>query len=123
MRSWLAEGRIGPDSLVWHEGWSDWREAHTVFPELAAEHWEAFGGPTDAQGPPGAVPEDSDIFTAPRRTTPRAHAIIIALLVAAVIVLFLVFLYVLFRPPAGAQASAKGLVPGGRLAISVAQSG
>jgi len=35
MRAWLAEGRITPDSLVWREGWRDWKEAIEVFPEGA----------------------------------------------------------------------------------------
>ena len=37
MRSWLAEGRISGDSLVWREGWRDWREASGVFAELRAQ--------------------------------------------------------------------------------------
>jgi hypothetical protein len=36
MRSWLAEGRVGTDTLVWREGWRDWREAGSVFPQLFA---------------------------------------------------------------------------------------
>jgi hypothetical protein len=35
MRTWIAERRITPDSLVWREGWRDWQEAQSVFPELA----------------------------------------------------------------------------------------
>lgn len=31
MRQWLQEGRITPDTLVWREGWRDWREARGVF--------------------------------------------------------------------------------------------
>ncbi|MCC6124596.1 MAG: DUF4339 domain-containing protein [Pirellulales bacterium] len=34
LRAWLAEGRIGTDTLVWREGWRDWREAGDVFPQL-----------------------------------------------------------------------------------------
>ena len=34
MRTWLAEGRVGTDTLVWREGWRDWREAGDVFPQL-----------------------------------------------------------------------------------------
>jgi hypothetical protein len=35
MRSWLAEGRVSPDTLVWHEGWRDWQDAAAVFPQLS----------------------------------------------------------------------------------------
>lgn len=31
MRQWLQEGRITPDTMVWREGWRDWREARGVF--------------------------------------------------------------------------------------------
>ena len=34
MRTWLGEGRVSADSLVWREGWHDWQEAGTVFPKL-----------------------------------------------------------------------------------------
>jgi hypothetical protein len=34
MSAWLAEGRVSADSLVWREGWRDWREAGAVFPHL-----------------------------------------------------------------------------------------
>lgn len=34
MRQWLTEGRVSGDSLVWREGWPDWRPAGQLFPEL-----------------------------------------------------------------------------------------
>jgi hypothetical protein len=34
MRQWLAEGRIGHNTLVWREGWRDWRQALDVFQQL-----------------------------------------------------------------------------------------
>lgn len=37
MRKWLGEGRVGADSLVWREGWSDWKTASDVFPGLPGE--------------------------------------------------------------------------------------
>lgn len=46
MRKWLDEGRVSADSLVWREGWDDWRLAGTVFPELS---------PTPAAAPAPAV--------------------------------------------------------------------
>lgn len=32
MLTWLAEGRISPDALLWRDGWRDWRAATDVFP-------------------------------------------------------------------------------------------
>jgi hypothetical protein len=34
MRSWIREGRVSGDSLVWREGWPQWRVAVQAFPEL-----------------------------------------------------------------------------------------
>ena len=50
MRKWVGEGRVSNDSLVWREGWTDWRTAGQVFPSLA--------GPTGspaAAGPAAVV--------------------------------------------------------------------
>lgn len=34
MRQWLAQRRVGADSMVWREGWADWKRASIVFPLL-----------------------------------------------------------------------------------------
>lgn len=34
MKSWLDEGRVADDSMVWREGWSDWKDAAEVFEQL-----------------------------------------------------------------------------------------
>ena len=34
VRRWIAEGRVSPDSLVWREGWTDWRLAGPIFPSI-----------------------------------------------------------------------------------------
>lgn len=34
MRKWIGEGRISADSMVWREGWEDWRRGGEVFPYL-----------------------------------------------------------------------------------------
>jgi hypothetical protein len=31
LRSWIAEGRVSPDSLVWREGWDEWRAMNGLF--------------------------------------------------------------------------------------------
>lgn len=45
MRSWIHEGRIAADSLVWREGWQDWREAGKTFPQLLGDAAPAFPQP------------------------------------------------------------------------------
>jgi hypothetical protein len=35
MRKWLGEGRVSGDSLVWRDGWPEWKNAAQVFPSLA----------------------------------------------------------------------------------------
>ncbi|NIL97390.1 MAG: DUF4339 domain-containing protein [Planctomycetales bacterium] len=34
MRQWLDECRVAADSLVWREGWPEWRSAAETFPEF-----------------------------------------------------------------------------------------
>jgi len=36
MRRWIAEGRVSADTMVWRDGWPDWKLASAVFPDLAA---------------------------------------------------------------------------------------
>ena len=33
-RTWLDEGRVESDALVWREGWAEWQTASQVFPQL-----------------------------------------------------------------------------------------
>lgn len=33
MNEWLGQGRVPGDSLVWREGWAEWRRANEVFPD------------------------------------------------------------------------------------------
>jgi hypothetical protein len=55
MRKWMGEGRVTPDSLVWREGWPDWRSASKVFPTL--------GGSSGGSAGEAALP----IVDTPRR--------------------------------------------------------
>ena len=36
LQTWLAEGRLTADTLVWREGWLDWRPAGQVLPQLSS---------------------------------------------------------------------------------------
>jgi hypothetical protein len=58
MRSWLQEGRVTGNSLVWRDGWPDWRSAAATFPSLATAQpaWGAAGVAPQAAPQAGAVP-------------------------------------------------------------------
>lgn len=67
MRKWMTEGRVSGDSLVWREGWDDWRNAIEVFPTL--------GGPAVPPAPnPVMVAPAAHAYAAasPRRTVSPA---------------------------------------------------
>jgi hypothetical protein len=76
MRNWLAEGRVSGDSLVWREGWTDWRSAGQVFPQLAGGPQHAAGPmPAAAAVPSAAVPSAAQASTAassPADAAPRS---------------------------------------------------
>jgi len=73
MRKWIAEGRVSSDSLVWREGWTDWRDAGHLFPTLATP--ASAPASTAAPGPaaaPHASPAAVNIpAVAPRTATAR----------------------------------------------------
>ena len=92
MRTWLQEGRISADTLVWREGWADWQDAGRVFPQLQA--------PTSP--PPAAA---SPVAHYPRQQRPGSRAIQMGALLLLVVVL-LVFLVWLLRKEFTAEASA-----------------
>ncbi len=101
MRTWLGEGRLGADSLVWREGWREWQEAAAVFPQLrgAASTASASVFNSDA-------PLDIDIGESSWHMHETTHPhvggakdwLLILLLTAAVIVFIVVFFYVLYKP-------------------------
>ncbi|MBU4272400.1 MAG: DUF4339 domain-containing protein [Planctomycetes bacterium] len=92
MRTWLAEGRIAVETLVWHEGWRDWRDAGDVFPQLSR-----------AASFPGLETILPELVAAPLHTRPAKHRtrdrttqyIFIGGLTFAVLLLFAILLLVL----------------------------
>ncbi len=46
MRQWIGEGRVSAESMVWREGWSDWKKAGGLLPGVAG---------TTAAAPSGAT--------------------------------------------------------------------
>ena len=95
MRSWLAEGRVSADSLVWREGWRDWQEAGAVFPQLRGSSVMDFLESTPIV-PTTPLPT-SHHHHAPAQSD-RTQTTILIVLGLAVVVLIAVFLWILFRP-------------------------
>jgi hypothetical protein len=60
VRQWLDERRIGPDYLVWREGWPEWKRASAVFVKLAAIGPAVPGTPTAPAPTEPGPPMDDD---------------------------------------------------------------
>ncbi|MBM4002960.1 MAG: DUF4339 domain-containing protein [Planctomycetes bacterium] len=77
MKKWIAEGRVGPDSLVWREGWSDWRSAQSALPTVARPNpgraAERVVPPTPQAAPAAAPPS-----TQPSEKTEAAESVPVA---------------------------------------------
>lgn len=61
-RTWIAEGRVTADSLVWRQDWPDWKRADAVFSQL--QNPAAMIAPAGV-GPPGALPLPTAAVGAP----------------------------------------------------------
>jgi len=107
--AWIQEGRVGTDSLVWQEGWEDWKQAGEVFPQLAGppqpEHnLGAHGGANDLTnlnfGATGPVEVGTQNGASTRRTGSRSRStnwtpIIVTVLAVASFALIGVLIWVL----------------------------
>jgi hypothetical protein len=105
MRTWLAEGRLSGDTLVWREGWRDWQEAGHIFPQLQHDS----GTVQDMAGVPLESPLELPLdFSPPEARSEHPYRpktrhrfngnqfTLVAALVIAVAILVAVFLFVLF---------------------------
>lgn len=54
-RQWIAQRRVTADALVWRDGWTDWRLAGEVLPQLASKAPPAFAAPA-TPAPTAATP-------------------------------------------------------------------
>ncbi len=97
MQTWLSEGRVSADSLVWREGWHDWQEAGAVFPKLRGNQYLDVLEPAPVV-PAVAAPVSPAHRTKASRSSDRRQLALLAILALAVVVLFCVFLYVLWKP-------------------------
>jgi hypothetical protein len=73
MRQWLAQRRVGADSMLWREGWTDWKKAALVFPALSGGvSAAASAAPNRGAGPASGFAVDDDWVEAIIDTKPSA---------------------------------------------------
>ena len=92
LRSWIREGRVTADSLVWREGWEDWVAAEARFsslstrPQLAANEpvWE---GPQPESGTQQKNGGRSATRTRRQQSRSSASAIFVTLLLITLVLL------------------------------------
>jgi hypothetical protein len=97
MRKWLGEGRVSSDSLVWRDGWADWKSAAAVFPSLGGSPVPAPGAPLLSAAAPAALPSKNAAarsIRAKKRGNSFAIGMVIGLGLLAVLLL-VVFIAVL----------------------------
>ncbi|MGO9115575.1 MAG: DUF4339 domain-containing protein [Thermoguttaceae bacterium] len=96
MKTWLSEGRVSADSLVWREGWRDWQEASAVFPKLRGNQIMDFLE-TVPMVNVAAAPAANVHRPKVAQPSDRNQIALLVVLSLAVIVLFVVFIFVLFQ--------------------------
>jgi len=98
MRKWIGEGRVSPDSLVWREGWGDWRTAAEAFPSLGMVTPPMPAPVTPATYAASATPAYSAATLRPKRRNSTAMAItIVSVLGLMCVALFVTLILVLMR--------------------------
>ena len=95
MRTWMAEGRVSADSLIWREGWRDWQEAGKVFPQLQGNDFMQFLDSARA-GALEPVPTTAPYFGKRSRSADGLSWLLLAVSFV-VIILFSLLLWVLLR--------------------------
>ena len=105
MQSWVAEGRVGPDCLVWREGWRDWQEAPAVFAELRVGE----GEPGLVTVPSAGTASEKATAGAPRRPSrQRSTALNVALITLLVLIVIILFGVLMWVITGGAEALGRG---------------
>lgn len=70
MRKWIAEGRVSADSLVWREGFPEWRVASDVFPSLGRSAMAAMAVASAPTVAPTVAPTAAPMAAVPPATAP-----------------------------------------------------
>jgi hypothetical protein len=83
MRKWIGEGRISADSMVWREGWDDWRSGGDVFPYLRT----AAAAPAHVPAPVAYAPSTPVTSAGSRSYAVRRQQSSLAVAITTVVVL------------------------------------
>ena len=113
MRQWIAEGRVNAESMVWREGWDDWKQAGSLFPAFQSNPGgsmttvpalnsavsdagdNVLGGQDKLAISPGEDRRSGSSYGHRRRKTSTGPAVaIVVILVLAVVAAFFVLLWV-----------------------------
>ena len=93
---------MSPDTLVWREGWSDWRTAGPLFPSLSSETAEA--NPVDDEATEIKVETENETSFGRRATLPnrkpvrsRQKSVAAVITLTMVIMVLLVILVVVLQ--------------------------
>ena len=120
MRSWISEGRVAEESLVWREGWPQWRVASAVFTQFSVAGRAEVGVVTNQTHQPPAnaraaapiggpvvlgiddiAPQVSAESAVGRHSTPKRTRnqtnLIVGLLATLVLVLLPLLIYVMMQ--------------------------
>jgi GYF domain 2 len=113
LQSWLAEGRISPDDLIWRQGWPQWESAMTVFPhgrQSVGHQTTIAPSPNRADNPlidalETGLPKasSSNWFSQRHRGKREIRARLSLVLLGLVILLFALLLYVFFMRDQSSQ--------------------
>jgi hypothetical protein len=105
LQLWIDEGRVGPDCLVWREGWSNWKPAGPVFfPPIPDD--EPVPAVPDAPSPPPAPPSANlpppdalrEAVRVRRQTAGKGRSIAAIVVLTLMIVVLLVMLLMVLLP-------------------------
>ena len=102
MRRWLTEGRVSSDSMVWREGWADWKLAGPVFPSLETASPSAKSVAVNP-APSFLVPEDEEqdiskpVAAPARRVATKNKSIAPLIILGLLIVVLLVVTVVIVQ--------------------------
>jgi hypothetical protein len=94
LRTWIDEGRVTGDSLLWREGWTDWRLAGSVVPGLGTELPAAQPLPiivSESQRPDSFEPRFRS------RKSSKSALTSVGILIIACVILFIILVYIIMN--------------------------